>query len=316
MGFISSFLSLLDTALDATNALVTVAENYENEKVQETQKVQEVQEEYQKSVFLWYFSKKPSKILKKTEYPHFFSYECAIENVSTFHQKMVDEEYFYASTDEEKLSMLTIPELKEILKNFELSTKGKKIILIQRILENISSQNLTKYLPEKMYSLSPKGIEYIKEHEDCIKLHQHRNLDISWSEYISAKEEGFNFYDVVWKILNQRIIEDRFNFGRHEYLQMYQLLDEESKHKEALEMLLRILYIDLHGGKDDFIFFAPGIINAIAEHKAVFTEEMIDKLYQWKIPKRCNKKLFTKIIHDIMNNNFDETQAMNELQKL
>ena len=96
---------------------------------------------------------------------------------------------------------------------------------------------------------------------------------------------------------------------------MYQLLDEENKYKEALQILLRILYIDLRKNENNLILFAPGIINAITEHHNVFSENMIDELYKWKLSKRCNKKLFTKFVHDIINNTFDEKQAEIEFKK-
>lgn len=304
MRILSSFLSLLNIALDTMNIALDVAESQKNEAIKK---------EYQKTIFLLYFSKKPSRVLDKDKYPHYLSYGYEIKDLSKFHQKMIDDGYFSHSSNEEKLSVLTIPEIKEILNKFNLSGNGKKNVLIQRVIENISQKELARILPVT-YSLSKKGLEYLEKNSDYIKLHTYNFLNISVEEYASAKQENQNFLDTIWRILNQRIIQDKFNYGRREYFQMYQLLDIENKRKEALEILLRIFYIDLRNAKNEIIIFAPGIIKAIKEHQDVFSEDMIENLYQWKLSKRCNKKLFIKFIHEIMNNSFNEQQAEIELK--
>ena len=183
MGILSGLLTLLDT----TNTILDSSE---------CQKTETISKEFQKVLFLWYFSKKPSKLMDKAEYPHYLSYNCELDDISKFHKKMIDEGYFRISTIEEKLSMLTLLEIKKILNSFSLPTEGKKNVLIQNAIKNISQEKLAKILP-KMYSLSQKGIDFIKKHDDCIKLHQHKDLNISWAEYICAKEEGFDFYDTI-----------------------------------------------------------------------------------------------------------------------
>ena len=208
-----------------------------------------------------------------------------------------------------------VPDLKNILNKLNLPVVGKKNILIQRILENASNEFLRKNLNTELFSISEKGLNFLTEHDDYIKLHIHGNLDITAYEYYLVHEEGFSFYDTVYKILNQRILQDKYNSGRREYLRMYELLEEEGKRTQALEMLLRVFYLDLNT-KSEIILILPTITIAIAEHADVFSEKMIDKLYQKRNSKRrCNKKLFTKFITEIMNNTFNEVIAENELKK-
>lgn len=279
--------------------------------------------DYAKAIFLWYFSKKPSSIWENSDYPHYFLYECGIQNASDYHKKLVQEDYFIKASNEEKLGLKKIPELKEILQRLDLSTAGKKSVLIQRILENAPQKTFTEIFQSEIYSLSDKGRAFLEKHGDYIKLHQHSDLEISSSEYDLEHQVGWSFYDTVWRILNKRIIQDKNNFGRHEYIQMYHLLDEEGKRTDAMQILLRIFCIDLYGldlhdGGKRLIILAPGIIRDISNHSDVFSEKMIDDLYQWNLSQRtCSKELFSKFVHSIIDETFDldENAVEKELKK-
>ena len=267
--------------------------------------------DYAKAIFLWYFSKKPSYVWENSDYPHYFLYECGIKDASGYHKALIQEGYFIRASNEEKLELKKIPELKEILQHLKLSTTGKKSVLIQRILENAPQEIFAEVFPFEIYSLSDKGRVFLEKHDDYIKLHQHSDLNIGSSEYDSEHQEGWSFYDTIWNILNKRIIQDKNNFGRHEYLQMYHLLDEEGKRTDAMRILLRIFCIDLYGqdlhdGGKRLIILAPNIIGNISNHSDVFLEKMIDDLYHWNLSqKTCSKELFSKFVHSIIEGTFD-----------
>lgn len=210
-------------------------------------------------------------------------------------------------------------------------------MLIERIIQNADESSLATLCPEELYVLSEIGRAFLEEHYDYVMVHKHKNWGIDWKEYDANRRPGYSFYDTVWGILNKRVIADKHNFGRGEYLFMYQLLAEEGKRERAIEMLLRVLYIDLSGifGIDCYkmyregfytkkdlieyfnvaIMLAPGIINPISEYKDVYTDEIIERLYEQKLPVQiCDKKLFQKIVHSVLTGTYDEALIEAELK--
>lgn len=57
----------------------------------------------------------------------------------------------------------TVKELKEILKNAGLVQTGNKEMLIQRVTENISEDELKKYFGNDKYKLTPLGRKFLKD---------------------------------------------------------------------------------------------------------------------------------------------------------
>lgn len=75
--------------------------------------------------------------------------------------------YLIQSTIEESLSLLTLPELKDILKTHNLILSGKKQELIQRIILNLDKTELSSIeLPSKLY-LSNLGEKALKDFVDA-----------------------------------------------------------------------------------------------------------------------------------------------------
>lgn len=277
-----------------------------------------LQGDYAKAVFLWYFSKRPSPFGQGSSCPRYFLYECGIQDVSAYHKRMIEEGYLEPASTEGKLGLLKVSELKDILARLGLSVTGKKSVLIQRILDNASVEALSQSLTTETYSLSEKGKAFLAEHDDHVKLHRHGYLEIGWREYDAERQPGFGFYDTVWRIVNKRIIlcGKDLRLLRQEYLKMYRLLEEEERWAQALEMLLRILYIDLCWDRDDILMFAPGIIVPITKHKDVFSDVMIDRVCAHRLSRRpCSKELFSKIVHSLMDGTFDEKEAEKEWRK-
>lgn len=299
-------MGILDEILTGVSAILDITINAQNDALDK---------EYSMCIFLWYLSKNPLPIMEDTEYPHYLQHAYGIQKASSYHKNLLKEGYLAKSTNNERLNAMKVSELKNILEQFNLSQTGKKSILIQRIIDSVPEEKLIKCFTQEIYSLSDKGKLFLNEHDDCIKLYQHSYLEIEYTEYVLERKDGLDFYDTVWKILNKRIAQGSHDLGRHEYIKMYQILDEEGKREAAMNILLRILYIDL-SGKSDFTMFAPRIVEEIANHGSVFTERMIDNLYQWKIHRKvCNKKLFTEFVQNIINGIFDEETAKQKLKR-
>ena len=290
-----------------------------------------LQGDYAKTIFLWVTSKAPV-VDRSFSYPGYLLYECGIRNTAQYLESLFAEGFYREAVSAERLSALKVTELKPLLAELGLPVSGKKDALIQRILDHSDDSFVLKHCPNPIYSLSAKGRAFLDEHDDYVKLHTHK-WSVSWQEYDARKRPGYSFYDVMWGIFNERVLEEQHNFGINAYRDMYQLLVEEGRRSQAIEMLLRIIYIDWSGAeclesreflskrelKDDFesnVLLAPGIAQDIASYKDVYSDEMIDRIYEWKLPLQiCSKRLFTSIVHSALDGTYDEAAVRQKLKR-
>ena len=297
-----------------------------------------LQGDYAKTVFLW-AHEKASSVRKQDEYARYFLYECGIKNPVTYHKELIEQGYFIPAPVFDVLNSLKVTELKQILTQMGKSVTGKKEVLIERIMEDASKNLVDQLCPDKLYVLSEIGKQFLNEHYNYVLVHKHKtNWGIDWHEFDANYRPGLSFYDVAWGIFNKRVVKDKQNFGRNEYLHMYQLLAEEGKRERAFEMLLRVLYIDLSGvcgsggyqlyregvySKKDLqdyfsvaIMLAPGIVNPIADFADIYNDDIIDRLYEQKLPIHvCDREMFRGIVHSILDGTYDESKVESQLKQ-
>lgn len=325
-------MGLFDRLFKRTKETSIVSEREETfqEKVTTNDNIPSFQGNYAKAIFLNAYQY-ASLLKDDNDYQRYLIYECGIESPAEFHKRMIREGYLQESSLMDNLNVLKVSELKQILESVGAKKTGKKDELIERVLVTIDKEESQDHVAcEKRYSISAQGKAYLEEHKDYILIHQHRNWGIDWQDYDKRKKKtNYRFYDVVWGILNERVLESQ-NFGRNEYLNMYQLLIEEKKTKRALEMLLTVLYIDLSGveGRACFdlymsgvydskrlsecfnivIMIAPGIIADFATLTDVYEDGMIERLYNsFRLPMQlCPQNLFVEIVRAAIHGEFDE----------
>lgn len=274
---------------------------------------------------------KESPVKKANQYQEYLLYKCGIRDCQAFHRKMIAEGYLEESSLESIIQKKRVAELKPVLEELGLSASGSKNDLIKRIMENASESYLRKKFPEKIFAISDKGRTFLSEHEAYVLLHKYSKWGVSWQEFDARKKQGLSTGDVLWRIFNQRIPESN-TYGRFEYYCMYELLVEEGKRRNALEMLLRVMYIDVSGAEatkflsvyseseiqnlfDISIMFAPAIMDAVPGYKDVYDDAMVDRLFEWKLPINvCKKQLFLDMIHSLMSGDFDEKAFLKKLR--
>ena len=301
----------------------------------EEPEVPELQGDYAKAVFL-YAVGNASPIKAKGEYTRYFLYECGIRDCPAYHRKLITDGYLRESSIDEVLYAQKLTDLKPLLSSLGLPVSGKKEVLVERLLSNTDEAFLRSKFTGKTYTLSEKGQKFIDEHKAYVKLHQHRVWDIDWKEFDACKRPGLSDNDVIWSILNKRVSKSA-TYGRNEYLCMYQLLVEEKEKSDALEMLLRVIYIDVSGIEvlhylklyEDGIYsikdiqetfnvsvmLAPGLINDIIKYADVYDDAMVDRLYRWKLPINiCSKESFLYLIHSNIDGTFDEDAFLANLK--
>ena len=331
MGFLSKLLSMFTKTSEAK-----VSVTKQGSTNAPSSDLPPYQGDYAKTIFLWAHNK-PSPIKSNDNYARYFLYECGISNPSEFHLNLINDGYFKKAPIDTVLNSLKVAELKEILSSLAQPVTGKKDALIERILSIADEDAINSFCKEDLFVLSENGELFLSQHSDYVQLHTHKNWGITWQEYDTNHRSGISFYDTVWGILNKRILQDQQNFGRGEYFHMYQLLVEEGKRERAIEMLLRVLYIDLSGvyGMNSYkmyksgfynkidlfehfdvaIMLAPGIVNPIAEFKDVYSDEIANRLYEQKLPVQiCDKKLFLTLVHSILDGTYDESEFEKKLQ--
>ena len=141
----------------------------------------------------------------------------------------------------------------------------------------------------------------------------------------------------MWRIFNQKVKNCSINEGRNIYLNMYQLTREKGNMSDALELLLKVIYIDLSGVegmsmydlchqnlytkkdlKEHFmvsVMVPPGNIASLREFENVYDSDMIDQLFEWKLPLNiCSIDLFREIIESGIYGIFDEEITEKKLQ--
>ena len=331
------FFSKLFKKSENTQPVSTTNTNVKISVATSAQDIPPLQGDYAKTIFLWANSK-ASPIKNNDSYPRYLLYECGIKNAAKYHKDLIASGYFEEASVEQVLNSLKVTELKNILISLGITTTGKKEELILRITNNADDSVIAHYCQEKLYILSPIGQTFLQEHNDYVLVHKHQNWGISWQEYDAKRISGQSYYDTMWAIFNEQLVNNHHDYGRTQYLYMYQLLNEENKRERALRMLLQVLYIDLSGVDgiqwydmyrqglystkkvrdcfDTVITLAPGIIDSIKKFDDIYTDDIIDKIYEQQLPVQiCNKKLFSYIIHSVIEGTYDKEVTEEKLKQ-
>lgn len=295
-----------------------------------------LQGDYAKAIFL-FANSKPSTVKKDDGYQRYLIYECGIRQPAHYHRSLIKDGFFVESNLPSLVAALKVQELRDILLQLGETTTGKKDMLIQRILDNGNETIIRQYCPQGTYMLSDKGRACLADHDDYVKLHQHKNWGITWQEYDSAYRLGRSFFETVWDIFNAHLLKSN-RIERNIYLYMAELLIETGNRQHAIEVLLQVLYLDISGScnydylmmyrhgvfdkkdaRSSFevaIMIAPWVQESIAAHKDVYTDNLIPHIYQWKLPIQvCSEQLFRKIVDSIMDGTYSEEVTMASLKK-
>lgn len=296
-----------------------------------------LQGDYAKAVFLW-ATAKPSILKTKENSAGYFLYELGIKDVAKYQKQLINEGYYELASPAQKLNYLKLPELKEMLKVLDRPVSGKKEVLIDRILGAADETFINRYFPDEIYCLSDKGRDFLNNHIAYAEIHKHRAAwNISWQEYDRAAAGSQDYLAVVWGILKEKLAKATLQESRMICYEMYTVLDEQGKRSDALEMLLRVFYLDLNACgmenmiqgyykkfwtkkqlKEDFniaVMLAPGIIERIEKLKDLYDEEIIFNIFAWKKAYPvCDQALFTKIVNSIVDGSYDEEKVKAKLK--
>lgn len=209
---------------------------------------------------LYNFKNNPSTISDNiNDYVQYFVYRYNVNPIK-LSRRLVKENYLSLGINDtnkyEFISSLKNEKLKAILKNKNLKCGGKKNILVDRIIENYTLDELLNLFPyaNELYYLTDKGLRLITENQDLIKLHQtYSNYMIEYEDYIKAKHSinSNNFEETCLEIFKMReqnhIINKNWGLLRNTYFNIYGILKKVGENEQACEYLIKSIYIDLSG---------------------------------------------------------------------
>lgn len=268
-----------------------------------------INDNYAIAAFIW-ISERGAKVGRTNDdYARYFNYRYGVYDPIKYHKHVIADGYLVEAAPEIALEKLKVEQLKSILSNAGLPSKGKKADLIFRITDNVDVKSLNL---EKYYVPSEKGMEHLHKYEYVFNLPRY---SISFEEFDAHKKtcaDNAKPNDIMWQILNSRFnhynMNGSFGSARNEILNMAMLLKNEEKFVDALYRYALVLYYDINGcgvvamsenPKDATL--APGIIEQIRELKEHYDERIVSRCYdRYKLP-HCyiNKENFEKLLFDI-----------------
>ena len=259
--------------------------------------------DYATAIFLNMLSFGANPINRKNdEYPRYVSYELKINDPIKKHKELLKDGYLRPATTAEILYTFKVSDLKVILESNGLPTKGKKEELLSQIVESVNPAALK--LPV-MYCVSEKGLDFMKQNEDFIKLHLNP-YGITFDEFINAKNIAspyLKFNDIIWFIFNQRELSfrvDDYASKRSNSLHMAMFLKSENRLVDSLWHYIEVLYFDINNSAFDFDTIAPKIKESIFELKDHYTDEMVERCYsRIYLPNRIPKEAFRLMLTGI-----------------
>ena len=276
--------------------------------------------EYIKLIFLYTYGNNQA-IRAKDEYARYWLYEFGISNPRALHLSLIKDGYLQKSSPKDIISRSRAYELKEMCESLGLAKTGKKELLIQRIFENASNEQLFLLCDNlDVYSRSQMGEEFVNIHSDYMELYRNKDWGISLDEYNSYKSElpfSPSFKDVAWGIMNQRSLLYTLSHdqrARNNYFHMFQLLDTEQRHSQAMEYLLYVLFFDINCSLSarlkyetahqplDSLELAPGIIEKIIKYEKYYSECLVDVIYSQYVDFPiiiCPDNIFKEMLYEL-----------------
>lgn len=236
------------------------------------------------------------------DYARYFNYRYGINDPIRYHKRVIADGYLVEAAPEIALGKLKVEQLKSILSNAGLSDKGKKDILVSRIIDNIGVESLNL---DRYYIPSEKGMEHLRKYEYSFRLFSY---NISFEEFDERKKmypDSAKPNDIMWQILNSRFNE--YNIGgsysqaRNELLCMAKLLEHEERYIDALYRYILVLYYDVSGCCGGDTMVAPGIVERIRKLKDNHDGRIVDRCYsRYKLPRQyISKENLERLLFDI-----------------
>lgn len=215
-------------------------------------------------------------------YQRFWWTRYGVRDVDSILQSLLHKGFISEGSIQATLERKTVVELKNLLEDNALSTKGKKAELIQRIIEQIPQSTLNTLFPVRPYTRTEKGNKELADEEYVSYIHRNSvdDLDIwSLNQLLYGSSAHIPYRDVIWGYLNKKSGEyfsaNDFGVYRNCRHRMATFLKEEGKFKGALAMLAEVVFFDLSGAGNNY---NPDYLYILASHLFPY-EKSLAKTY-------------------------------------
>lgn len=262
-----------------------------------------------------------------TDYPNYFKYTYNIRDLKSLHKSFIKDKYLRPTDDYESFETLTVPILKQYLKDNNLELKGNKPDLINRLMEN-------KIKPPKIdkYVLTEKGNDYLEENKLWLDFHGNYT-DISVKEFknkweeLKASKKDISFYDIVEPIMKKNLESCRkrrlYTSYKLKLFPLASILDEQDRVGEYIDCILEIICIDLSGLNDSSFKYSDNFrpwnsiqlldsqIIDLSRNLKYYDENKIDKVYKkLELQKGALSIKEMKSIINLAINDFENAQNL------
>lgn len=218
----------------------------------------------------------------------FWWYRYGVRDVDKYLRSLFERGFLQIGDLQSAIALENATVLKEELKKHGLKVSGKKDELIQRLISEVSHEELNFRFTKRAYQLTELGKKALEEESYVPYIHRHalEDLDIWSLNRIIHQPPYMPYRDKIWGYLNKRSVEHfaARDFGLYRNCRHYMstFLMEERKIKDALGMVSEVVFYDLSGlgngydpqfldiyaqnffpYKDSIVTMAPGITSAV-----------------------------------------------------
>ncbi len=272
------------------------------------------------------------------EFPNYFEYQYDANPSSLLEKALTNNFLIKSDSIVNNMEKTKTSKFKEVLKKHNLKVSGKKQELIERLITNVSEEDLKTAFPDSYYILNDKGKSIVQENEHIIYYHksQHLKNEISLDKYhdlLKGKTDDSAKYDIALELIKNNAMQNRDdgNWGlyRNSLFSKAKVYEDKQDNQSALELYLAICHIDLSGLANgnaympSTIFLAPGIISLVIEltSKLELDKEALEEKYfycveELKLPKtRFSKEQSFEYLIRATEENSDCVKVREELRE-
>ncbi len=171
-------------------------------------------------------------------------------------KKLEHQGYIRIDSSKESIGYLKLVDLKEIAKTFDIKTSGKKAEICKRIIDNVSEDEIEKYISERHWRKTEAGEELLKKYpyvDYYMEKHEYYldniGMDLNYLSKLFTANVNGRVRDVIWGELNRKTIEyysNAFKTGKfNDFCALLEIkalfLEEEKNYKDALRMYVEYI---------------------------------------------------------------------------
>ncbi len=245
-----------------------------------------------------------SYFTEENSFQGFWWYKYGVRDVDNCLRSLLEREFLQVGNLQSAIENETATVIKSELKTHGLKVSGKKSELVQRLMAEVSHEELNSRFAKRTYQLTELGMVALEEEGYVPYIHRHpiEELDIWSLNKIIHEPPCMSYRDKIWSYLNKRSMEHfsvgNFGLYRNCRYHMYLFLMEEKRLEDALGMLSEVVFYDLSGldnnydsqylhiwaknffpYKDSTVTMAPGITSAVmqCQKELNLTDEKLNK---------------------------------------